>query len=71
MGVPTAILFVVAGLLTAFFGGWAVFRNNGQTPRFAAGIGSGYSPGVRRAWGVVFVAVGVSAVVGGMLALAR
>ena len=62
------ILFGLGGLMVVFTGLWAATHNNGETIRFAGGIGSGLSSGARRFWGVVVIIVGAAMVVGASLA---
>ena len=52
------ILFLIGGLVVAFAGWWAVTHSE-STPRYSAGIGSGYSPGTRRFWGRVVLILGL------------
>ena len=58
------ILFLAGGLFVTFVGWWAVTHSE-STQRFSGGIGSGYSPGTRRFWGVVVVLLRLVMVVAG------
>jgi hypothetical protein len=61
------ILFGLGGLMVVFTGMWAVTHSNGETIRFAGGIGSSLSPGARRFWGMVVAILGAAMVVSAAL----
>ena len=56
-----AVFGVLLGAALILIGAWAAVYNDG--PRFAAGFGSGYTPGTRRFMGIATVVLGVLLIV--------
>lgn len=51
-----AVFGVPLGAALVLIGAWAAVHNDG--PRFAAGFGSGYTPGTRRFMGIACAVLG-------------
>jgi len=56
----TQLLGAIGGLLVVAVGLWAAIHNNGEHVRMAAGLGSSFSPAMRRFSGIVVVLAGLA-----------